>query len=236
MQDSFRLENKKILIIGCKNWARKITDSLSKKVKVFKIGEINECDFRINFDDENNWDEIRNKLADKNMKFDALVHIGEIAKLDGLMTIPAEKWGEAVSKNLRLIYQSVNTFSDFIKPNGSIVIILEIGSMEGLGGGNIYEAFEKESRILLRGLASSLSDKSIRINALRLGYIETEETIGAGAKLREVYKKNAEKETPLKRIGSLKDVENAIVYLVSDASQFITGAELYVDGGIHIKS
>ena len=236
MQNNFSLENKKILVIGCKNWANRIADSLSKKTEVFKIGEANECDLQINFDDENGWDKIKNKLASKNMKFDALINIGGIAKIDGLIVTPAEKWGEAVSKNLRLIYQSSVIFSDFIKPNGSIVNIFEIGSMEGLGGGNIYKAFEKESRILLRGLASSLSNKNIRINALRLGYVETGETMGAGAKLRELYKKNAEKETPLKRIGSLKDIENAIVFLISDASQFITGDELYIDGGLHIKS
>ena len=235
MNREFDIKGKEIIIVGCKNWASKIIDSLSKESKLTKIGESNNCGFTINFEKEEDWDLLKNYLTKMNKKFDALINIGKIAEMDGLKEIPVEKWKSIVSKNLEIIYKSVNAFSNFIKNGGSIVNILEIGSMEGFGGGNVYEAFKKESHVLIKGFAYSLSEKQIRVNALRLGFIETEEVMGAGAKLMEVFKKNAEKETPLNTVGSLKDIENAIVYLISDASRFITGNDIYIDGGLNVK-
>ncbi len=237
MKNNFSIKNKKIIILGCKNWIKEIISNLMlEEAQVTTIGESNECNYIINFEKENEWNKIKSELMSKSIQFDVLINIGKISEMDGLMEIPVEEWRKTVSQNLRIIYESITTFSDLIKVGGNIVNVFEIGSMEGFGGSRVYEAFKKESSILLKGFTNTLAGKQIRVNALRLGYINTEEAIGANEKLREIYKKNAEKETPLKIVGSLSDVKDALIYLTSDASRFINGEEIYLDGGLHIKT
>ncbi|GEM_PF-5649533 len=236
MKNNFDISNKKVAIIGCKNWASSVIERFKEKTSVITIGEDKQCDFTVNVTKDDDWYKLKDKIEEEKIKFDGLVTIGKVSEIDGLITMPADKWIKIVSENLRIIYQSVDTLSDFINSNGSIVNILEIGSMEGLGGGSKYESFEKESRVLLRGFANSLAVKKVRINALRIGFVETEKQEGANKKLREIFKKTAEKNIPLKTVGSLDDITSTIIYLISDASKLITGEEIHIDGGAHIET
>ncbi len=236
MKNNFDISNKKIAIIGCKNWASPIIERLKEKTNVITIGEDEQCDFTVNFTEDGNWYKLKDKIKEEKIKFDGLIIIGKVSEIDGLITMPADEWIKIVSKNLRIIYQSIDTLSDFINSSGSVVSIFEIGSMEGLGGGSKYKSFGKESRVLLRGSANSLAAKKIRINALRIGHIETEKQEGENKKLREIFKKTAEKNIPLKTVGSLDDIVSTIIYLISDASKLITGEEIHIDGGAHIET
>jgi NAD(P)-dependent dehydrogenase (short-subunit alcohol dehydrogenase family) len=83
---------------------------------------------------------------------------------------------------------------------------------------------------LTRSLATDLSPSGVRINAIAPGFIDS-------AMHREALKRFPEKEkkildrTPLKRFGTAEDIAHAVVFLASDASGYITGVQLPVDGG-----
>jgi NAD(P)-dependent dehydrogenase (short-subunit alcohol dehydrogenase family) len=85
---------------------------------------------------------------------------------------------------------------------------------------------------LTRGMAAGWAAHDIRVNALAPGYILTDQTAASAANP-EIYARNVEN-TPMKRYGRLDELKGAIVYLASDASSFMTGAAVTVDGGYTI--
>lgn len=82
---------------------------------------------------------------------------------------------------------------------------------------------------LTKGMAAQWAPRNIRVNTLAPGYIHTDQT-AATAAIPEVFKRNVES-TPMKRYGRIDELKGAIVFLGSDASSFMTGGTLLIDGG-----
>jgi len=225
------LKGKKILFFGCKSWANDVINKIKTEAEVKTIGEIDSCNISVPLEQDADW---KNVVDDslKNEKFDGLVNIGILTNLDGLITTPLDKWKEIVPPNLKLLYKSIDTLKGYLKDGASIVNLLEIGAMEGLGGGSVYEAFYKESQFLMRNLAETLGERKIRLNSIRAGYIDTETTLNEN--LRKLYATTASNAVLLKEVGTLDGLASTIVFLLSDATKYITGNEIYIDGGAHI--
>jgi NAD(P)-dependent dehydrogenase (short-subunit alcohol dehydrogenase family) len=85
---------------------------------------------------------------------------------------------------------------------------------------------------LTRGMAAEWAGSNIRVNALAPGYFMTEQT-AASARIQEVYRRNVAN-TPMGRYGELDELKGAIVFFASDASSFMTGSVLTIDGGYTI--
>jgi 3-oxoacyl-[acyl-carrier protein] reductase len=112
--------------------------------------------------------------------------------------------------------------------NGSIVNNLTLSIQTGgSGGGGIYAAAKGALQVMTRTLAKELAPH-VRVNAIMPGVIETahHETFSTPAKM-EDYKK----QTPLARNGIADEVAQAVLFLASDASRFMTGAILDINGG-----
>lgn len=107
--------------------------------------------------------------------------------------------------------------------------IVNIGSAAGVTGH--YTAAYTASKWALRGLTHScvteLGPRGIRVNIVHPGYIETEMTASAPPAFRDANLAIA----PLHRGGQPQEVANVVVFLLSDAAAFVTGAEIGVDGG-----
>ncbi len=86
--------------------------------------------------------------------------------------------------------------------------------------------------LLTKGMAAEWAPHGIRVNAIASGYILTEQT-AASARNPEILERNLAN-TPMKRYGNLDELKGTIVYLASDASSFMTGSLVYVDGGYTI--
>jgi NAD(P)-dependent dehydrogenase (short-subunit alcohol dehydrogenase family) len=124
-----------------------------------------------------------------------------------------------------------------LRKGGSVVLISSItGSHGGTGGGTIYGSSKGALEGLVRSLAVELGRSKIRVNTIAPGLIETE----AVAALRDLLSPEAmEKDVrryPLGRIGSTVDVALAAQYLLSDASTWVTGTRLVVDGGLSAQA
>lgn len=107
--------------------------------------------------------------------------------------------------------------------------IVNIGSAAGLTGH--YTAAYTTSKWALRGLThasvTELGPRGIRVNIVHPGYIRTEMTASAPAEFLNANTAIA----PLHRGGEPREVADAVVFLLSDAASFITGAEVSIDGG-----
>ena len=112
--------------------------------------------------------------------------------------------------------------------SGSIIFISSVSGLVGVAGQTNYSASKGALCAFARSLASELGTKSIRVNTICPGFIETDMT----AKIpRQIARAQVEKIT-LKRFGKPEEVANVAVFLASDDSSYITGQTIIVDGGL----
>jgi 3-oxoacyl-[acyl-carrier protein] reductase len=84
---------------------------------------------------------------------------------------------------------------------------------------------------ITRSLAQELGPRKIRVNAINPGMVETEGVHSAGLAESD-FRKQIESQTPLGRIGQPEDIAPAAVFLASSDSQWITGEQFYISGGL----
>ena len=136
----------------------------------------------------------------------------------------------APAEILRLLVKSKK-----LTRGASVVIVSSIGGAPGgrfTPGNAAYGMSKAAVWSLMKYAARELSAKMIRVNTVNPGMVETP-LIHSGAISEEQHKADMEK-YPLKRYGMPKDIAHGIVYLLSDASSWVTGHALVIDGGITI--
>lgn len=112
---------------------------------------------------------------------------------------------------------------------GSIVITSSIAAHHGLPTAPHYSASKGAATAFARALAVRLARHGIRVNVIAPGWVATEMTDDLQGHDR--FEASLQTRVPMKRWGRAEDFEGAAVYLASDASSFMTGAELTIDGG-----
>jgi 3-oxoacyl-[acyl-carrier protein] reductase len=110
----------------------------------------------------------------------------------------------------------------------SIVNISSIIGLRGYSGLSAYSATKGGLDAMTRALARELGGRRIRVNSVAPGYLETEMTNGLSA----AQKQQIVRRTPLGRLGQPRDVVGPVLFLLSDAAEFMTGQTLVLDGGI----
>lgn len=121
-----------------------------------------------------------------------------------------------------------------IVKGGSIVFTSSIGRYMVAPGNSMYAASKGGLSAFMKGAALELSAKGIRCNAVLPGMVETGMMKGKESISEEQWELNKLK-YPLKRFGSPEEIAWLAIYLFSDASAFMTGSELVIDGGRSLK-
>lgn len=140
-----------------------------------------------------------------------------------------EEIDDILSTNLRgtILFSRELSKKFMLQKHGNIIMISSVFGQTGGSLESVYSASKAGIIGLSKSLAVELSP-NIRVNCVSPGYIDT--------KMNNVYSKDTIKyiknETPLERLGEPDDVANAIYFLASDESSFITGVDLTVSGGI----
>jgi len=117
-----------------------------------------------------------------------------------------------------------------LKKGSSIVFIGSIsGTVCVCGGNSIYSASKGAINGVMKNMALDLASKSIRVNSVNPGMIDTH--IFNGGLIDSEQLKEDVKRYPLKRYGKPEEVAYAVVYLLSDVAQWVTGTSLLIDGG-----
>lgn len=121
-----------------------------------------------------------------------------------------------------------------INANGSVVVIVSIGGTKKFAPGNgIYGAAKAALNSMVHFAAIELAPKKVRVNGICPGMIDTP-LIHRGTISDEQLKLDAEN-YPLKRYGKPEDIAMGAVYLLSEASSWVTGHSLVIDGGMTAK-
>lgn len=120
-----------------------------------------------------------------------------------------------------------------LEKDSSVVFISSIGGIGSFSLGNgVYGASKAAINSTMKFCAKELAAKKIRINAVNPGMVNTK-LIQGGAISEEQHKLDMEK-YPLKRYGEPEDIAYGVIYLLSDASSWVTGHSLVIDGGVTI--
>jgi 3alpha(or 20beta)-hydroxysteroid dehydrogenase/cyclopentanol dehydrogenase len=114
---------------------------------------------------------------------------------------------------------------------GSIVNISSIYGIVGSTGSAAYHAAKGAVRVLTKQAASEYAPAGIRVNSIHPGYIDTAMLRGAFAGPAGELEAHVAELTPLGRMGTADEIAQAALFLASDESAYVTGAELVVDGG-----
>ncbi|QNL98408.1 3-oxoacyl-[acyl-carrier-protein] reductase [Treponema sp. Marseille-Q4132] len=162
--------------------------------------------------------------------FDVLVNNAGITK-DGLsFRMKIEDWQKVLDVNLTAVFVVTQIVSnDMIhKKSGSIINMSSIVGIHG-GAGQVNYSASKAGLIgYTKSLAKEVGSRGVRVNAVAPGYIETDMTKAVNEKAREAWVA----QIPLKRAGQTEDVANAVLFLASNLSAYVTGQVLGVDGGM----
>ena len=122
----------------------------------------------------------------------------------------------------------------YLRDGASIVLTSSVVAEKGVPNHSIYSATKAAVRSLARSLSAELLDRKIRVNVLTPGPVDTPvfESITATKDEAEAAKAAMGQFAPVKRIGSAEELAEATLFLASDASAFMVGSELLIDGGI----
>ena len=121
-----------------------------------------------------------------------------------------------------------------LMPDGaSIILNASIVASKGLSANSVYSATKAAVRSFARTWTTDLKDRRIRVNAVSPGPIDTpglNDLVASGG-AGEQRLKTLSNSVPLGRLGTPDEIAKAVVFLASDDSSYVTGAELFVDGG-----
>jgi len=175
-------------------------------------------------------EEVIKEITDDWGKLDILVNNAGITRDNLILRMSEEQWDEVIETNLKSIF---NYSKAVAKPmmrsrGGSIINISSVVGISGNAGQSNYAASKAGIIGFTKSYAKELASRNIRSNVVAPGYILTEMTGELDDKVLEGIKE----ETPLGRAGEADEVADAVVFLASDASSYITGEVLRVDGGM----
>lgn len=172
---------------------------------------------------------LNNKLLKFN-KIDALVNNAGVSLPEDNLSYN-NNWNKTLNTNLSSIYNLTKLVTRLMvaQKAGSIVNITSLSSKMGFKGNPSYHASKGGLKQLTKSFAADYGQYNIRFNNICPGYIKTDMTIKSfkDSKKRNIIKSR----TMLKRWGESKDLLGPSIFLISDASSYITGSTIYVDGG-----
>jgi 3alpha(or 20beta)-hydroxysteroid dehydrogenase len=176
------------------------------------------------------WQRVHDHVLGQFGRLDVLVNSAGIFREGLTADVSMPTWNDVIATNQTGTMLGMQTCADSLGRDGggSIVNLSSYAGMQGRGTSIAYQASKWAVRGMTRFAAREFSGRNIRVNAIAPGFIDTPMVQAADQQLRD----SAIRRTPLGRLGSAADVAQAILYLASDASAFITGTELVIDGGI----
>jgi 3-oxoacyl-[acyl-carrier protein] reductase len=186
--------------------------------------------FAANVTDSSSIDAVFKDIINKFGKIDILINNAGITKDGLIMKMKESDWDAVLNVNLKGTFVCTQKAIRYMlrERNGVILNIASVIGQMGNAGQANYAASKGGVISFTKSSAKEFASRNIRVNAIAPGFIETEMTKKLADNVVEEYKKGI----PLNKLGSPKDVANALLFLASDEAAYITGQTINVDGGM----
>jgi NAD(P)-dependent dehydrogenase (short-subunit alcohol dehydrogenase family) len=194
--------------------------------------------------DEQRWTEVIGEIEKRHGRLDVLVANAGIGIMTSILTMSLADWRRQNAINLDGVFLSVKHGIPAMRRSGggSIVMISSVAGLRGSAGLAGYSATKGGVRLFAKSVAleCAAAGDNIRVNSVHPGIIDTpiwgkvSNAGGSGPGHNQPFdpKALAAAAVPLHRPGLASDVADGIVFLASDASSYMTGSELVIDGGM----
>lgn len=171
-----------------------------------------------------------NHILEKWPDVDGVVNNAGITKDQLLLRMKAEDFDSVIGTNLRGTFLVTKAFTKVMMKarKGSIVNITSVIGQTGNAGQANYAASKAGTVAFSKSVALELASRNVRLNCVAPGFIATEMTDA----LSEETKQKIMEKIPLQKIGDGQDVAQAVRFLLSDESKYITGHTINVNGGM----
>jgi len=189
------------------------------------------CDIR----DTIRFESIARQCYDQTGSIDGYLHVAGISLPSQGNLQSADDFATSIDINLKAAYSCCLAVAKFMQSQnrGSIVVVTSIGAHLGFAGNPGYVASKGGLRLLSKSLAADLGHFNIRVNSLAPGYFPTAMT-SASHEDPHLHNERASR-TMLGRWGREDELIGPSIFLLSDASSYMTGADLVIDGGWSAK-
>jgi len=166
-------------------------------------------------------------------KLDIVFANAGMAKYARLGAITEELFDSIFNTNVKGLLFTVQKALPLLPDGASIILNASIVGSKGLAMNSVYSATKAATRSFARTWTTDLKDRRIRVNAVSPGSIDTPglNDLLASSEVGEQRRKMISTLTPLGRLGTPDEIAKAVVFLASDDSSYVTGIELFVDGG-----
>jgi len=156
-----------------------------------------------------------------------------VARYAPLGAITEDFFDSIFDINVKGVLFTVQKSLSLLRDGGSIILNASIVASKGLSSNSVYSATKAAVRSFARTWTTDLKDRHIRVNAISPGPIDTPglSELLASSETGEQRKKMISTTVPLGRFGRPEEIAKAVVFLASDDASYITGIELFVDGG-----
>jgi len=197
---------------------------------------------------EESWQRLAESIAQDVGGLDGLVNNAGVELTSRVTETDLHDWQKVLDVNLTGLFLGTKHMAPLLQARGgsgaagaSVVNISSILGLVGFAEASAYAASKGGVRLFTKSVAMEFAQagKNIRVNSVHPGFVRTRmtetgaERLAAGgmAEDAESVFRQLQQITPLGRIGSPTDIANGVLFLISDESAFMTGAELVIDGG-----
>ena len=184
--------------------------------------------------DENRWKEVVERTVASFGKLDVLVNNAGIAVLMPIAEMTLADWNRQIEVNLTSVFLGCKYAMPAMQAagGGSLINLSSVAGMVGIASCVAYGAAKGGVRIMSKSVAVEGAKDNIRCNSVHPGVIWTNMQAQATGQSDPSGVNVAPERVPLGRIGYPEDIANCVLYLASDESNYVTGAEFTVDAGM----
>jgi NAD(P)-dependent dehydrogenase (short-subunit alcohol dehydrogenase family) len=166
-------------------------------------------------------------------KIDVVFANAGISQVAPFGTVDEKFYDLHFNANVKGLFFTVQKALPLLKDGASVILNASIATVKGFPGISVYSATKAAVRSFARTWTNELRDRHIRVNAISPGHIDTPifESWQQGEALTQM-KEELAKNVPLGRLGDPDEIAKAVAFLASDEASYISGIELFVDGGV----
>jgi NAD(P)-dependent dehydrogenase (short-subunit alcohol dehydrogenase family) len=166
-------------------------------------------------------------------KVDVIFANAGLGRLGEFGSVDEEFFDLHFDANVKGLFFTVQKGLPFINDGGSIILNASIASIRGFPAFSVYCATKAAVRSFARTWTNDLRQRRIRVNAVSPGHIDTPimESLQQGDALISM-KEGFARAVPLGRLGDADEIAKAVSFLASDDASYVSGIELFVDGGV----